>query len=215
VLLIACANVANLLLARAESRQKEIAVRAALGAGRARLMRQFLTEGVVLSLVGGALGLFLGWAGVRVLLAANPRGIPRALEIGLDGTRAAVHARRRLITGLLFGLAPALHLSRRTSRVAARRQRPHDGERARAARAAAAGHVRGRAGRDPRGRVGLMLRSFAELQRVDPGFEPVGLLSFQLFLPAAAYPDASAQRHSTIGCWSSWAPCPASRRCPR
>ena len=84
VLLIACANLANLILARAESRQKEFAIRSALGAGRWRLLRQFLTEGVLLAIVGGALGAALGFAGVRAMLAANPESIPRALEIALD-----------------------------------------------------------------------------------------------------------------------------------
>jgi putative ABC transport system permease protein len=194
VLLIACANVANLLLARAESRQKEIAVRSALGAGRGRLVRQFLTEGVVLSLVGGALGLFLGWAGVRVLLAANPRGIPRALEIGLDANVLLFTLAVAVITGLLFGLAPALHLSRRHVTQSLR-----DGS-GRTTASGARLHVRRLLVMSEIALAvilvvgsGLMLRSFAELQRVDPGFEPVGLLSFQLFLPAAAYEDASAQ----------------------
>jgi putative ABC transport system permease protein len=194
VLLIACANVANLLLARAETRQKEIAVRAALGAGRARLMRQFLTEGVVLSTAGGAIGLLLGYIGVRVLLAANPRGIPRAVEIGLDGSVLLFTLAIAIATGLLFGLAPALHLSRRNVTQSLR-----DGT-GRTTASGARMNVR---------RLlvisevalavilvvgsGLMLRSFAELQRVDPGFEPGGLLSFQLFLPASTYPDAPAQ----------------------
>jgi putative ABC transport system permease protein len=194
VLLIACANVANLLLARAESRQKEIAVRSALGAARSRLLRQFLTEGVVLSLVGGVVGLFLGYAGVRILLAANPRGIPRALEIGLDSSVLLFTLGVALTTGLLFGLAPALHLSRRNVIQSLR-----DGT-GRTTASGARLHVR---------RLlvvsevalavilvvgsGLMLRSFSELQRVDPGFEPDGLLTFQLFLPPAAYPDPPSQ----------------------
>ncbi|MGH7446553.1 MAG: FtsX-like permease family protein, partial [Longimicrobiales bacterium] len=190
VLLIACANVANLLLARAESRQKEIAVRAALGAGRGRLVRQFLTEGVVLSLIGGALGLFIGYAGVRILLATNPRGIPRALEIGLDGNVLVFTLAVSIATGLIFGLAPALHLTRRTVTQSLR-----DGT----------GRTTASGARQQVRRLlvvsevalavvlvvgsGLMLRSFAELQKVDPGFDPEGLLSFQLFLPAATYPE--------------------------
>jgi predicted permease len=194
VLLIACANVANLLLARAESRQKEIAVRSALGAGRGRLMRQFLTEGVVLSLVGGALGLLIGYAGVRVLLATNPRGIPRALEIALDGPVLLFTLAVSIVTGLIFGLAPALHLTKRTVTQSLRDgtgRTTASGARQRVRRALVVSEVAlavilvvG---------SGLMLRSFAALQKVDPGFDPDGLLTFQLFLPAATYPDPPGQ----------------------
>ena len=194
VLLIACANVANLLLARAESRQREIAVRAAIGAGRGRLLRQFLTEGVVLALLGGAVGLGLGYLGVRVLLATNPDGIPRAAEIGIDGTVLLFTLGVAVVTGLLFGLAPALNLSGRMMNRSLR-----DGS-GRTTAAAVRQRVR-------RALVvsevalavvlvvgsGLMLRSFAALQRVDVGFQPDGLLSFQLFLPQTGYEDPPAQ----------------------
>jgi len=116
VLLIACANVANLLLVRATGRRREIAVRAAIGAGRGRIVRQLLTERVVLSLAGGALGLALGVAGIRALLSINTAGIPR---IGREGTLVAIDWRVALFaaavslaTGVVFGLIPALHASR-------------------------------------------------------------------------------------------------------
>jgi predicted permease len=194
VLLIACANVGNLLLAKAESRGREIAVRTALGAGSGRLLRQFVTESLVLALIGGAVGLFLGWAGVRMLLAVSPDSIPRSGEIGIDGTVLLFTLGVSIVTGLLFGLAPALHVSPGNVNRALR----EGGQRTTAG-----------TGRQHLRRLlvvsevalavilvigsGLMLRSFAALQQVDPGFDPESMLTFGVFLPASAYPDAQAQ----------------------
>jgi putative ABC transport system permease protein len=193
VLLIACANVANLLLARAESRQKEVAVRVALGAGGGRLLRQFLTEGVMLAGMGGALGVAVAWAALRVLLALSPGSIPRLGEIGLDPTVLLFTGGLAVAAGVLFGLAPALHLRARavggTLREGGQRTTVGSG-RARLRRLLVMSEM-GLAVVLAVG-AGLMLRSFAELTRVDVGFEPEGVLTFQLALPPAGYPDAGA-----------------------
>ena len=194
VLLIACANLANLLLARAETRHREFAVRTALGAGRSRLLRQFMTEGVLLSVIGGVLGLIFARAGVAAIVAAYPDSLPRTSEVAVDPRVLLFTLAISLATGVIFGLAPLLHT--RLSGLAAALKEGG----ARGATGAARHHVR-------RGLVmaevalavmlvigaGLLLRTVYNLATVDSGFDRSRLVTFQVTLPPAAYAQAPAR----------------------
>ncbi|MBX3277542.1 MAG: ABC transporter permease [Acidobacteria bacterium] len=193
VLLIACANVANLLLARAAARSREMAVRAALGAGGRRLIRQLLTESVLLSLAGGLLGLGLGYALVRTLVTLNENRIPRAHEIGLDPWVFGFTLVVSIGTGLLFGLAPALQATRIDLHETLK-----EGGRSGAAqsrRTLRAGLVIAEMALALVLLIGagLLIKSFSRVQAVNPGFRPEGLISMQVSLPMTKYPEP-AQR---------------------
>ncbi len=193
ILLIACANVANLFLVRAEGRQREVAVRTALGASRGAVFRLFVGESLALALIGGLLGLGLAAAGVRLLVSLRPEGIPRLEEIGVDGTVLAFTFLLSLFAGLLCGGFAALRYG--------------------APELVPALKEGGRGGTAGRGRhrarnvlvviqmalalvllVGsaLMVKSFWRLRSVDPGLDPEGVLTVRLDLPEAGYEDAFA-----------------------
>src|SRR5690242_18518976 len=188
VLLIACANIVNLMLVRSASRQKEIAVRAALGAGRVRLLRQLLTESITLSLLGGGAGVLLGSWGVQALLALNPIPLPRYNQVRVDLTVLLFTLAASIITGIVFGLAPAwqslkfdLHTALkeggRTS-IADSSQRRLTGLLVIAETAMAMILLIG---------AGLLLKSFAHLLDVKPGFVTDHVLTMQIGLPNASY----------------------------
>jgi putative ABC transport system permease protein len=186
LLLIVCANVANLMLARLSSRRGELAVRAALGAGRGQLVRQVLAESILLSAIGGALGLFVAWAGVRFVHALPEGSLPRMEDVRLDGGVLLFALMASAVVSLVFGVVPALQASRAGLRDTIN---------------AFSGATRGTSAKLLGVLVvvevalalmllvgaGLMTRSFAQLMRVSPGFEPANLLAVQIYLPQAKY----------------------------
>ena len=190
VLLIACANVANLLLARAVAREKEVAARLALGAGRGRLIRQFLTEGLVLAAVSAAVGLLIAWLSVRLLVAANPINLPRLESLAINGDVLLFTLLVAVVTALFFGLVPALHASR-PDPAQAFKEGSRDtsttagskGVRMLLVSSAIAIALMLLVG------AGLLLRSFDRLQQVETGFSETDALTLNLQLPAATYPE--------------------------
>ena len=188
LLLMACANVANLLLARAEGRQREIAVRAAIGAGKGRLIRQLLTESLVLAVAGGTLGLLLAWAGVKIIAAKGAAGLPALAPIGIHPRMLLFAAALSLLTTLLFGFAPALQTLRLNLTESLRdgSANASAGLRRQSLRAALAGVQMALAVLLLLG-AGLMLRTLDALLHVDLGFQPEHVLTLQLRPPEASY----------------------------
>jgi putative ABC transport system permease protein len=182
---------------RAAAREGEITIRSALGAGRARIVRQLLTESLVLALLGGVAGVGLAAWALKLLVSSGPQGIPRLSEIGLDGVALVFALGVALATGVLFGLAPALQTSR-TDLAAAIREgtrgsKGRGGTRARSVlvvveTALAVVLLAG---------AGLLIRSFLELQHVDPGFKPEGVVTFKVELPTSQYADEAKLRAVT------------------
>ena len=194
VLLLACANVANMLLARATGRQKEIATRVALGAGRGRIVSQLLTESLLLGVVGGGGGILLALWGVSVLPELAPE-LPRIDEVALDARAVAFTAVVTLLTSVVFGLAPALHASR-PDLVGSLKEGGHGASGGRRRRRARSLLVVGEVALALVLLVGagLLIRSFWLLQQVDPGFDSDNVLVASLSLPDASYPDDDATR---------------------
>jgi putative ABC transport system permease protein len=191
VLLIACANIANLLLARATARKKEMAIRTAVGASRWRIARQLLTESILLSLIGGGIGLVLARWGVDLILYVSPNAIPRSREIGLDWKVLAFTAGISFLTGILFGLIPAIQAGEvdvhETLKETGRGTSGRQWLRSSLVVVEVATTLVLLIG------AGLMIRSFYMLQKVDPGFSHEHLTSFSVALPEKKYATVEAR----------------------
>jgi len=195
VLLIACVNVANLLLARATTRGSELAVRSALGAGRARLTKQLLTESGLMALLGGGLGLVLAYLGTTLLVSIAPPGTPRIEEVGVDGRVLGFAVAVSVISGLLFGLVPALR-SARGDLNAGLREGGRGGSGAQGGMRARGVLVSGQVALALMLLVGagLLVRSFQKLRSEDLGFQPQDVLSLQVGVSPERYPDPQTLR---------------------
>src|SRR5262245_43720054 len=194
VLLISCSNVANLLLARVATREREIAIRMALGAGRYSLTRYIMTESLLLSVIGGAVGVLIAAWGTGLLINLNPKGIPRVAEISVDWSVLSFALVVSALSGILFGLFPSLQIGRQnlceslkeSGRSLAGSRRARHLRSGLAIAEVALSLVLLVA-------AGLSIKSFDKLTRVQAGFDTGNLLSFQLFLPPAQYPNESSQ----------------------
>ena len=200
VLLIACANVASLLLVRNSARQKELAIRRAMGAAENQLLRQLLTESLLVGLAGGAIGLLLAYGAVHALVAIGPEALPRLEEIRVDGRALAFTAIVSLLTGLACGLMPALQTRRAApfdilkneGRSVVRKPRQDPG-------ATSAGDRRNRDVDALLAGAGLLLRSYLRLQQVNPGFRTEQVLSLQVTAPTRSIQSPSKFPRSSTG----------------